>query len=290
VWVNPIPEGATRATLDAVLRDVAQAGVWVSAHPDTILAMGTKEVLYRTRHMGWGTDTELYRTAADLRERFPARLATGRRVVKQGRGTGGHGVWRVELAEPVGGAGGAPGEGGKPVAETARVRVAHALARDGGETEEVSLGTFLRRCEAYFAWSGCVVDQAYQARLGEGMIRCYVSLDEVAGFCHQYPRALLDGAAEQPGPPASEMVGPDVPAFARLRAAMREWVPQLQAALGLERRALPALWDADVFLGERDTAGNDTHVLCEINVSAVWPFPRAAIAPMVQASIEGLRQ
>jgi hypothetical protein len=29
-------------------------GVWVSAHPDVILKMGVKEVLHRTRHLGWG--------------------------------------------------------------------------------------------------------------------------------------------------------------------------------------------------------------------------------------------
>src|SRR5690348_16611262 len=55
VWVNPIHEGRNRAKLDALLREVANAGTWVSAHPDVILKMGTKEVLYRTRAMPWGT-------------------------------------------------------------------------------------------------------------------------------------------------------------------------------------------------------------------------------------------
>src|SRR5438105_25742 len=47
VWVNPIHEGRNRVKLDAMLRDVAAGGVWVSAHPDMILKMGTKEVLHR---------------------------------------------------------------------------------------------------------------------------------------------------------------------------------------------------------------------------------------------------
>jgi hypothetical protein len=51
VWVNPIHEGCNRAYLDALLREVAARGVWVSAHPDVILKMGTKEVLHRTRTM-----------------------------------------------------------------------------------------------------------------------------------------------------------------------------------------------------------------------------------------------
>src|SRR5205085_21238 len=60
VWVNPIHEGRNRANLDALLREVAARGVWVSAHPDVILKMGTKEVLHRTRAMSWGCDTVLY--------------------------------------------------------------------------------------------------------------------------------------------------------------------------------------------------------------------------------------
>jgi len=32
VWVNPIHEGRNRANLDALLREVAAQGVWVSAH------------------------------------------------------------------------------------------------------------------------------------------------------------------------------------------------------------------------------------------------------------------
>src|SRR5690349_11066899 len=63
VWVNPIHEGRNRVILDELLREIAARGVWVSAHPDVILKMGTKEVLYRTRTMSWGCDTALYRTA-----------------------------------------------------------------------------------------------------------------------------------------------------------------------------------------------------------------------------------
>ena len=60
VWVDPIHQGKTRDALDPLLRDVAAQGPWVSAHPDVILKMGVKEVLYRTRHLGWGADTHRY--------------------------------------------------------------------------------------------------------------------------------------------------------------------------------------------------------------------------------------
>src|SRR5207245_1566120 len=96
VWVNPIHKGRNRANLDALLRQVAARGVWVSAHPDVILKMGTKEVLHRTRTMSWGSDTALYRTAEAMRVELPARLAAGPRVIKRNRGNGGQGVWKVE--------------------------------------------------------------------------------------------------------------------------------------------------------------------------------------------------
>src|SRR5258707_6298933 len=97
-WVNPLSDGQNRMVLDALLRDVASRGVWVSAHPDVILKMGVKEVLYRTKHLGWGSDTHLYRNAADFNDGFPARLqSAGPRVLKQNRGNGGGGGSKVRM-------------------------------------------------------------------------------------------------------------------------------------------------------------------------------------------------
>ena len=59
VWVDPLSRGKTRAALDPLLREIATRGPWVSAHPNVILQMGVKEVLYRTKHLGWGTDTHI---------------------------------------------------------------------------------------------------------------------------------------------------------------------------------------------------------------------------------------
>ena len=55
VWVNPLEGDRTREKLDALLRDVVSTGRLISAHPDVILKMGVKELLHRTRHLGWGT-------------------------------------------------------------------------------------------------------------------------------------------------------------------------------------------------------------------------------------------
>jgi hypothetical protein len=97
VWVDPIHQGKTRAALDPLLREIATRGPWVSAHPDIILKMGVKDVLYRTRHFDWGADTHRYDNAKTFRIEFPPRLrAAGPRVLKQNRGNGGQGVWKVE--------------------------------------------------------------------------------------------------------------------------------------------------------------------------------------------------
>src|SRR6516164_3994000 len=103
VWVDPIHQGKTREALDPLLRGVASLGPWVSAHPDVILKMGVKEILYRTKHLGWGADTLLYRDAAEFRQTFPEQLHNGPRVLKQNRGNGGQGVWKAELVDGGGG-------------------------------------------------------------------------------------------------------------------------------------------------------------------------------------------
>jgi hypothetical protein len=277
VWVNPIQDGASRRLLDRLLREVSAQGVWVSAHPDAILQMGTKEILYRTRDMGWGSDTGLYRSAAEFASNFPRRLGQlGRLVLKQGRGNGGNGVWKVELP------GGSPG----PADAEVVVRVQDARSKDG-TSEVLPLSSFMRRCDDYFDWSGVLVDQAYQDRLADGMLRCYFSGSQVVGFCHQWPKGLLDDDPHLGAPPASVMEGPDVPAYQPLRLeAEARWVPQMISIIGLDARQLPAIWDADFLYGPKTSAGADSYVLCEINVSAVWPFPPMA-APTVAAAALG---
>ena len=55
-----------------------------------------------------------------------------------------------------------------------------------------------------------------------------------------------------------------------------EWTPQMMQLLGIDTDSLPIIWDADFLYGPRDAAGQDTYVLCEINVSSVFPFPEQA--------------
>jgi hypothetical protein len=194
VWVDPIHQGKTRSALDPLLRDVAGHGPWVSAHPDVILKMGVKEVLSRTRHLGWGADTQLYRTPAEFRAAFPPRLrSSGPRVLKQNRGNGGQGVWK------------------------------------GPDSPEA-----------------------------------------------------------QPGPRI--MHGADAEPFQALRRKMEdEWVPQMMEVLRVDRTQLPIIWDADFLYGPRTASGEDTYVLCEINVSSCFAIPDEAAADIARLVLNRCR-
>jgi hypothetical protein len=280
VWVDPLSSGRTRALLDPLLREIATQGVFVSTHPDVILKMGTKEVLYRTKTLGWGTDTDLYRDIHDFRARFPVRLRhEGTRVTKQNRGNGGQGVFKVEL-----------------VSGTAPERVRVLEGARGSMPEEIALETFLTRCEAYFDNGGMIVDQPFQLRLPEGMIRCYMGGDKVVGYGHQLIKALIPPPPEGPHSPEAQP-GPRImhpataPAFQSLRKRMEEeWTPQMTKLLGIARLSLPVIWDADFLYGPRDAAGDDTYVLCEINVSAVFPIPDDAPEAIARIMMERLQK
>ena len=285
VWVDPITEGRDRSRLDAMLREVASSGIWVSAHPDVILKMGTKEILYRTRDLSWGTDTHLYKDAGEFQVHFPPRLASaGPRVLKQNRGNGGIGVWKVELATGV----------SRPPSTDTIVRVQHA--HTDGPPEEVLLGAFMNQCAGYLSGAGRIIDQAFQPRVAEGMVRCYLSESRVVGFSQHLPRGLLPPPRVENGAPTAwrgaegltfqkVMYGPGAPAFQRLRTKMEsEWTPSLQKLLGIETAALPAIWDADFLYGPKTPSGEDTFVLCEINVSCVFPFPPDAATELARSA------
>jgi hypothetical protein len=278
VWVNPQDNGRNRHRLDAMLRDVASRGVWVSAHPDVILMMGAKEVLQRAKHLGWGTDTHLYRSAEALRAEFPRRIqADGPRVLKRNRGDGGQGTWKVELL---------------PERE-GMVRVLEA--RRGSMPEDIQLEDFLARCDEYIAVDGCVVDQPFQPRLPDGMIRCYMGVDRVVGFGRQLIKALIPPPPEGPDSPEAQpgpriMHSASAPQFQRLRALMEEeWTPRMMKTLGIRREELPIIWDADFLYGPRTPDGEDTYVLCEINVSCVFAIPDQAPAEIARLVEERLR-
>jgi hypothetical protein len=272
VWCNPIEGGRRRDRLDAMLRRVADAGVIVSAHPDTILKLGTKDVLFDTRDLPFGSDVRRVESLRQLEADLPERLRGGARVLKQYRGHSGSGVWRVERADPGSGAG--------------LLRVRHA--QRGSDEELMDLPSLMDQLAPYFepANGGHMIDQPWQPRLVEGMVRAYLVEDRVAGFGHQSVNALFPGAPGGPAPqPGPRLYHPaDLPQFQDLRTRLEsEWIEMLRAHTGVPRERLPFLWDCDFMFGERGAGAAERYVLCEINVSSVAPFPPSAVGPLVSA-------
>jgi hypothetical protein len=273
VWCNPIEAGRRRDRLDALLRDVAGSGVCVSAHPDTILRLGTKDVLLETRDLPFGSDVQRVNSLAQLEAELPQRLARGARVLKQHRGHSGIGVWRVELMQAQG--------------AVLLFKLRHA--QRGCDEETVDLPTLLQRMAPYFepGNGGHMIDQPWQPRLADGMVRAYLVEDRVSGFGHQAVNALYPMSpgepAAQPGPRLYH--GPQMPQFQSLRQRLEaSWIDQLRECVGLQREQLPLLWDCDFMFGEHAPGEPERYVLCEVNVSSVSPFPPSSIEPLVAAT------
>jgi hypothetical protein len=272
VWHNPIEGGRSRRVLDTLLREVAAHGVFVSTHPDTILRLGTKDVLPAVRDLPFGSNAWRVDSLQDVREAVVARLGVGPRVLKQHRGHSGIGVWRIERA---------PDQAGY-------FRLQHA--QRGSVEETVGLEAVLGRLAPYFNDGGHMIDQAWQPRLSEGMVRAYLVGDHVAGFGHQAVNALYPAAAGEAAPAPGPRLYTDAedPRFQDLRQRLEGgWVRQLCCATGVAHADLPLLWDADFLLGERNGDG-ERYVLCEVNVSSVSPFPPSVIGPLVAAAREAI--
>ena len=126
-----------------------------------------------------------------------------------------------------------------------------------------------------------MIDQAWQPRLAEGMVRAYLVEDRVTGFGHQAVNALHP-TEPQPGPRLYH--GPDLQPFQSLKRQLESgWIEQLRQRVGLARERLPLLWDCDFMLGDPVPGEAQRYVLCEVNASSVSPFPPSSIAPLVLA-------
>jgi hypothetical protein len=155
----------------------------------------------------------------------------------------------------------------------------------------MSFDEFATLMTPYFENGGHMIDQAWQPRLSEGMVRCYLVEDRVAGYGLQavnalYPWSGRDGSAEPPAPGPRLYHPPTLPHLEHLKRRLEsEWIPELRRTLRIAAGELPLLWDCDFLHGQRTKAGEERYVLCEINVSSVAPFPDSAIEPLVIATV-----
>jgi hypothetical protein len=263
VWVNPVEQGHDRKILDALLTNLAAQGSFVSAHPDTILKLGTKEILYKVRETQFGGDIKLYRSFEDFKQNFfSLKELTGIRILKPYRGNGGNGVFKIDATGY----------------RKNEITVTHAK----GENEEkvFTLDNFFTTFEPYFRTNDMLVDQQWNQSIVNGMVRCYLTGAKVSGFGYQEINALYPNKS----PSQRYYFSEDCGLFGDLKSIMEnKWVPELQQITGIKNERLPVIWDADFFINSINTKDTSTkYSLCEINTSSVSPFPESSIPYIVE--------
>ena len=260
VWVNPIEQGNNRNRLDALLAEISNKGCFVSTHPEVILKMGTKDVLYKTRDMDWGGDVKMYTIHEDFVNSFPASLQRSKtRVLKQYRGNGGNGVYKISYSS------------------ANEIKLTHAIT--GSIERTLSFDDLYSEFKAFFLNDGLLIDQEWNNNIVNGMARCYLSGEKVAGFGYQEINALYELNNKPYLPSKRYYYTENCGLFSDLKEIMEnKWVPQLQKILSIAKNNMPVIWDADFFINDpnsKNVAGK--YSLCEINVSCVSPFPPSAI-------------
>jgi hypothetical protein len=234
------------------------------------LKIGTKELLFKIRKTDFGGDCNRYRSFADFKKRFlKSAKKSGIRILKQYRGNGGNGVYKINTVG----------------IKKNIIGVTHAKA---GETEKLlTLEGFYNEFEQYFVKGDILIDQAWNKQITNGMVRCYLTGVKVSGFGYQeinalYPKKKGELKAKQPG--KRFYFSEDCGLFQDLRKIMEtKWVPQLQEIASIEKEMMPVIWDADFFINKINSKiAGGKYTLCEINVSSVSPFPESCIPYIVE--------
>jgi hypothetical protein len=223
--------------------------------------MGTKEVLYKIRETPFGGDIKLYHSFTDFKERF-LKEQKGIRILKQYRGNGGDGVFKIDTSN------------------IKKIRITHA--KNGNEESQVSVDDLFKMFESYFNTNSMLIDQEWNQNIVNGMVRCYLSGSKVTGFGYQEINALYPITVKSPvvkKPSQRFYFSEDNGMFSDLKNIMeKSWVAQLQEITGVKNEMLPVIWDADFFINKINTENtSEKYSLCEINVSCVSPFPESSI-------------
>ncbi len=278
VWFNPIENGIPRTKLDAMLRRLSNHNIFISSHPDVILKLGTKEVLFSTKELSWGSDVELFHSENEMKTKLLQKLQPGiSRVLKQNRGNSGDGVWRIELSRSN------PNSTNNPF-----VKVLHAT-RNSIE-QEMPFLDFVDKIRIYFNNLGKIIDQEFISPEPDGMVRSYMTQDKVVGFGQQYVTSLIRPTNDIIESTPRIYFSKDKPEYQDLRSKMeQDWIPQLLILFHLDKSSLPIIWDADFLFRPDQELSKDRFVLCEINVSSVFPFPPSAVTDIVLAMKNILR-
>ncbi len=256
--INPgnIPGG--EAAYFDMLRELSNAGLSGMPHPDVMINYGAKDALTKLTDTGLvPADTYAYYTFSEFKEKFPASLANGERVLKQNRGSTGEGIWRVSVADtrsfPL----------GQPLPTDTQIKCTEAV---DNHVEMRSLGEFMEFCEQYLKGeNGMLVDMPFMPRITEGEIRILLVGETPIFVVHKKPveaadafsATLFSGAKYRYDRPEE---------WSALVNHFLDNLPRITRKLG--NYPLPLIWTAD-FMLDTDENGDDKYILGEMNCSCV---------------------
>jgi glutathione synthase/RimK-type ligase-like ATP-grasp enzyme len=266
VWVNPIEQQGDRKRLDALLKELSNKDVFVSAHPETILKIGTKEILYKVKDEEFGMETKLYDSLGDFKHNFLNSINAGTKILKQYRGNGGKGVFKVDANK----------------INEGKVIVTHAT--QGDEDITMNIDDFYELIESYFSPGSMLIEQEWNPNIVNGMVRCYLTGKKVTGFGYQEINALYSKINSIFKKPSQRFYfSEDCGLFQDLRQIMESnWISRLQQIAGVEDERLPVIWDADFFINKINSENTRSkYSLCEINASSVSLFPESSIPHII---------
>jgi len=241
------------------LKQLSDAGAEVQTHPDVMINLNFKDILYKLKDSPFcDNTTEFYPNFEAFETHFPHRLIKEKKyVLKVNYGSTGEGVYLVELKED-----------GSIVSTEAVNNVKYYY-----HTMEEFLGTFEENFDDdideselhYFQGKSGFVGCRYLPRISEGEIRVLIINDQPMSVVHKKPKegefsaTLFSGAHYQydtPNDPKwKEVVKLTLNAFDAIK-------PYLQG------KNFPLLWTMD-YIMDYDEAGNDRYILSEINCSCV---------------------
>ncbi len=262
VWINPIEAGMDRTILDAMLDRLVQQGKKLSSLPETILKIGTKKVLFETSDFPWGSDVRIYNSVADFENEFHKSLQRSKtRILKQYRGDGGKGVFKIEWLDTA-----------KP-----SCRVTPAVRNS--DIQILSMEELTNFISPFFENGNPVIDQEWNQYMPNGIVRCYMTGQKVVGFGYQEVNALYPFDSDNESARKRNYYTENCGIFKDLRLSMETTIlPALFERYKIQDNQSPIIWDADFFISD----DIKKYALCEINASCVSPFPESAIPYIYQ--------
>ena len=239
------------------LKALSNSGVEVHTHPDVMINLDFKDILYKLEGTPLGdSDTYFYHTYTDFVSKFPANLEKyGIRVLKTNYGSTGEGVYLVSKKED------------------GSIFTVEAVNNQKYYFDDID--EFLHKFEvnfeeddenaAYFQGKAGFVGCRYLERISEGEIRVLLVNDKAISVVHKKPQegefsaTLFSGAQYK-------YESPEDPKWAEVIQLTTDGLKNIKPFLAGQN--YPLLWTMDYILDYNED-GSDKYVLSEINCSCV---------------------